>query len=83
MDTLRMKDVHEIIRAHADRKSRLMTDEGTSTMWDYASHEKVKHGARDLFLLGFSNLHFTLRLVGCCQRPPQSICCAGFRLAVA
>jgi hypothetical protein len=26
-------------------KSRLMTDEGTSHQWGFASHEKVKHGA--------------------------------------
>lgn len=45
MDNLRTADIHRVLRENADLKSRLMTDEGTSNNWEFAKHEKVKHGA--------------------------------------
>jgi transposase-like protein len=47
METLTTKDVFEVLRQNADTKSRLMTDEGTSNNWEFAKHEKVKHGAKE------------------------------------
>jgi hypothetical protein len=47
METLTTKDVFKVLRENADLKSRLMTDEGTSHNWEFAKHEKVKHGAKE------------------------------------
>lgn len=47
METLTTKDVFKVLRENADLKSRLMTDEGTSNNWEFAKHEKVKHGAKE------------------------------------
>ncbi|MDI3470051.1 MAG: ISSpo8, transposase [Pseudolabrys sp.] len=45
MDDLRTETVHRVLRENASTKSRLMTDEGTAHNFEFASHEKVKHGA--------------------------------------
>jgi transposase-like protein len=45
MDNLRTETVHRVLRENASTKSRLMTDEGTSMNWEFAKHERVKHGA--------------------------------------
>ncbi|HEY5380287.1 MAG TPA: IS1595 family transposase [Pseudolabrys sp.] len=45
MDDLRTDTVHRVLRENASTKSRLMTDEGTAHNFEFASHEKVKHGA--------------------------------------
>ena len=47
METLTTKEVFEVLRQNADTKSRLMTDEGTSNNWEFAKHDKVKHGAKE------------------------------------
>ena len=47
MDDLRTETIHRVLRENASTKSRLMTDEGTSHNHEFASHEKVKHGARE------------------------------------
>lgn len=47
MDGLKTADIHRVLRENADLKSRLMTDEGTSNNWEFAKHEKVKHGAKE------------------------------------
>jgi transposase-like protein len=47
MESLTTKDVFKVLRENADLKSRLMTDEGTSHNWEFAKHEKVKHGAKE------------------------------------
>jgi hypothetical protein len=47
MESLTTKDVFKVLRENADLKSRLMTDEGTSNNWEFAKHEKVKHGAKE------------------------------------
>ena len=45
MDNLTTKEVFRALRENADVRSRLMTDEGTSNNFEFAKHEKVKHGA--------------------------------------
>jgi hypothetical protein len=45
MDDFRTETVHGVLRDNASTKSRLMTDEGTTHNFEFASHEKVKHGA--------------------------------------
>jgi transposase-like protein len=45
MDDLRTETIHGVLRQHASTKSRLMTDEGTAHNFEFASHERVKHGA--------------------------------------
>jgi transposase-like protein len=45
MDDLRTDTIHRVLRENADTKSRLMTDEGTAHNFEFASHEKVKHGS--------------------------------------
>ena len=45
MDDLRTETIHGVLRDNASTKSRLMTDEGTAHNFEFASHEKVKHGA--------------------------------------
>ena len=45
MERLTTKDVFQVLRDNVDLRSRLMTDEGTSNNWEFAKHEKVKHGA--------------------------------------
>lgn len=45
MDDFRTETVHGVLRDNASTKSRLMTDEGTAHNFEFASHEKVKHGA--------------------------------------
>jgi transposase-like protein len=47
METLTTKDVFEVLRKNVDTRSRLMTDEGTSHNFEFAKHEKVKHGAKE------------------------------------
>jgi hypothetical protein len=47
MDNLRTETVHRVLRENASTKSRLMTDEGTAMNWEFAKHERVKHGARE------------------------------------
>ena len=47
MESLKTADIHGVLREHADLKSRLMTDEGTSTNYEFAGHEKIKHGAKE------------------------------------
>ncbi len=47
MDGLRTADIHRVLRENVDLKSRLMTDEGTSHNWEFAKHERVKHGAKE------------------------------------
>lgn len=47
METLTTKEVFKVLRETADTKSRLMTDEGTSHNFEFAKHEKVKHGAKE------------------------------------
>jgi transposase-like protein len=47
METLTTKEVFKVLRETADTASRLMTDEGTSNNWEFAKHEKVKHGAKE------------------------------------
>jgi hypothetical protein len=45
MDDLRTETIHRVLRENVSTKSRLMTDEGTAHNFEFASHEKVKHGA--------------------------------------
>jgi transposase-like protein len=45
MDDFRGGTVHRVLRENVSTKTRLMTDEGTSHQHDFASHERVKHGA--------------------------------------
>lgn len=45
MDNLTTKETFKVLRENADTRSRLMTDEGTSNNFEFAKHEKVKHGA--------------------------------------
>lgn len=45
MDNITTKEVFKVLRENADVRSRLMTDEGTSNNFEFAKHEKVKHGA--------------------------------------
>lgn len=45
MDRIRTADIYGVLRANVSTKSRLMTDEGTSHNFEFASHERVKHGA--------------------------------------
>lgn len=47
MDRLMTSDVHRVLRENASLKSRLMTDEGTAHNSEFASHERVKHGASE------------------------------------
>lgn len=47
MERLATRDVFKVLRDNADTMSRLMTDEGTSHNWEFAKHEKVKHGAKE------------------------------------
>ena len=47
MDDLRTESIHRVLRENASTKSRLMTDEGTDHNFEFASHEKVKHGAME------------------------------------
>lgn len=47
LDGLSTKDVFKVLRANVLPESRLMTDEGTSDNPEFASHEKVKHGAKE------------------------------------
>ena len=47
MESLTTKDVFKVLRENADLKSNLMTDEGTSNNWEFAKHDKVKHGAKE------------------------------------
>lgn len=47
MDGLTTKDVWAVLEQHVSTDSRLMTDEGTSHNWHFASHERVKHGAKE------------------------------------
>lgn len=47
MEDLTTREVFKVLRENADLKSRLMTDEGTSNNWEFAKHEKVKHGAKE------------------------------------
>jgi transposase-like protein len=49
MDDLTNESMKRVLLENADRKSRLMTDEGTSpsTGLLFASHETVKHGAKE------------------------------------
>jgi hypothetical protein len=47
MEDLTTKEVFKVLRENADLRSRLMTDEGTSNNWEFAKHEKVKHGAKE------------------------------------
>lgn len=47
MDGLTTRDIHDALRENADRKSVLMTDEGTSTNYEFARHERVKHSAKE------------------------------------
>lgn len=45
MDDLRTETIHRVLRENVSVKSRLMTDEGTAHNFEFASHERVKHGA--------------------------------------
>jgi transposase-like protein len=45
MDDFRSGTVHRVLRENISTKTRLMTDEGTPHQYDFASHERVKHGA--------------------------------------
>jgi transposase-like protein len=47
MESLTTKDVFKVLRENADLKSNLMTDEGTSNNWEFAQHDKIKHGAKE------------------------------------
>jgi transposase-like protein len=47
MERLTTKEMFEVLRQNADTKSHLMTDEGTSNNWEFAKHDKVKHGAKE------------------------------------
>lgn len=47
MDGMSTKDIFGILDQHVSKESRLMTDEGTSHNWHFASHERVKHGAKE------------------------------------
>jgi len=47
MESLTTKEVFKVLRENADMKSTLMTDEGTSNNWEFAKHDKVKHGAKE------------------------------------
>ena len=54
MEALTTKEVFKVLRENADPRSRLMTDEGTSNNWEFAKHEKVKHGAKEYVRGGVS-----------------------------
>jgi transposase-like protein len=45
MDNLRTETVFQVLRENVSLKTRLMTDEGTSHNWEFAKHDRVKHGA--------------------------------------
>ncbi len=45
MDDFKTATIHRVLRENASPQSRLMTDEGTSHNFEFASHEKVKHTA--------------------------------------
>jgi len=47
MDGMSTKDIFGILDQHVSKESRLMTDEGTSHNRHFASHERVKHGAKE------------------------------------
>jgi hypothetical protein len=47
MDDLRTETIHRVLRENASTKSRLMTDEGTAHNFEFASHERVRHGASE------------------------------------
>lgn len=47
MDSLKTADIHGALREHASPKSHLMTDEGTSYNWEFASHDRIKHSASE------------------------------------
>ncbi|MBM3527676.1 MAG: IS1595 family transposase [Alphaproteobacteria bacterium] len=47
MDSLKTKDIHDVLRTYADLKSHLMTDEGTSNNWEFKRHDRVKHSAKE------------------------------------
>ena len=47
MESLTTKEVFKVLRENADLKSNLMTDEGTSNNWEFAKHDKIKHGAKE------------------------------------
>jgi len=47
MEDLTTKEVFKVLRENADLRSNLMTDEGTLNNWEFAKHDKVKHGAKE------------------------------------